>query len=190
MDEDVRVAVFERPLPPCLDGHEGPRVEVGDGVGGHRRLPQELGDVLDQQGRDARQVHLNDGLLDRGLAPAVALDDGRLEGRLAELRYADLDFPGARDEPPRVVDDALGLLARRSLVAPGPDEFRRLFVEQRVERLLDGLPHQILYVFAQRLLVDRYDVRRHGPCPPPSSALYCLVARNHMTGRGPCSVMR
>lgn len=165
MDEDVRVAVFERPLPPCLDGHEGPRVEVGDGVGGHRRLPQELGDVLDQQGRDARQVHLDDGLLDRGLAPAVALDDGRLEGRLAELRYADLDFPGARDEPPRVVDDALGLLARRSLVAPGPDEFRRLFVEQRVERLLDGLPHQILYVLAQRPLVDCYDVRRHGPCP-------------------------
>ena len=31
--------------------------------------------------------------------------------------------------------------------------------------LLDGLPHQILYVLAQRLLVDCYDVRRHGPCP-------------------------
>ena len=30
----------------------------------------------------------------------------------------------------------------------------RLLVNQRVERLLDGLPHQILYVLAQRLLVD------------------------------------
>ena len=154
VDEDVGVAAIERPLPPGLDGREGPLVEVGDGAGGHRRSPQELGDVLDPPGRDARQVHLDDGLLDRGLAPAVALDDGRLEGRPAELRHAKLDFPGARDEPPRVMAAAVGLPGRRPLVAPGPDELRRLLVEQRVERLLDGLPHQILYVVAQRLLVD------------------------------------
>lgn len=49
---------------------------------------------------------------------------------------------------------AVGLPARRPLVAPSPDELGRLLVEQRVERLLDGLPHQILYVLAQRLLVD------------------------------------
>lgn len=60
---------------------------------------------------------------------------------------------------------AVGLPARRPLVAPGPDEPGRLLVEQRVERLLDGLPHQILHVVAQRLLVDRYDVRRRGLCP-------------------------
>lgn len=88
------------------------------------------------------------------VAPAVALDDGRLEGRPAELRHAELDFPGARDEPPRVVAAAVGLPARRPLVALGPDELGRLLVEQCVERLLDGLPHQILYVVAQRLLVD------------------------------------
>ena len=87
-------------------------------------------------------------------APAVALDDGRLEGRPAELRHTELDFPGTRDEPPRVVAAAVGLPARRPLVALGPDELGRLLVEQCVERLLDGLPHQILYVVAQRLLVD------------------------------------
>lgn len=87
-------------------------------------------------------------------APAVALDDGRLEGRPAELRHTELDFPGARDEPPRVVAAAVGLPACRPLVALGPDELGRLLVEQCVERLLDGLPHQILYVVAQRLLVD------------------------------------
>lgn len=100
------------------------------------------------------ESNLDNGLLDRGLAPAVALDDGRLEGRPAELRHAELDFPGARDEPPRVVAAAVGLPARRPLVALGPDELGRLLVEQCVERLLDGLPHQILYVVAQRLLVD------------------------------------
>lgn len=49
---------------------------------------------------------------------------------------------------------AVGLPARRPLVALGRDGLGRLLVEQRVERLLYGLPHQILYVLAQRLLVD------------------------------------
>ena len=55
--------------------------------------------------------------------------------------------------------------ARRPLVVPSPDELGRPLVEQPVERLINGLPHQIHYVLAQRLLVDRYEVRRHGPCP-------------------------
>lgn len=71
--------------------------------------PEELGDVLDPPGRDAHEVQLDNGLLDRGLAPTVAL---------------------------------------------GPDELGRLLVEQRVERLLDRLPHQIIYALVQRLLVD------------------------------------
>lgn len=118
VDKDVGVTAVERPL-----------VGVGDGAGGHRRSPQGIGDVLDPPGGDARQVHLGDGLLDRGLAPAVSLDDGRLEGRPAELRHAWLDFPGARGEPPRVMAAAVGLPSRRPLVAPGPDQLRRLLVE-------------------------------------------------------------
>lgn len=78
----------------------------------------------------------------------------RPRARPAELRHAELDFSDARDEPPRVVAAAVGLPARRPLVAPGPEELGRLLVEQRVGRLLDGLPHQILHVVAQRLLVD------------------------------------
>lgn len=100
------------------------------------------------------ESNLDDGLLDRGLAPAVALDGGRLEGRPTELRHAELDFLGARDEPPHVVAAAVDLPARRPFVALGPDELGRLLAEQRVERLLDGPSHQILYFLAQRLLVD------------------------------------
>lgn len=85
------------------------------------------------------ESNLDDGLLDRGLASAVVLDDGRQEGRAAELRQAELDFPGARDEPPRVVAAAVGLPTRRPLVALGPDELGRPLVNQRVERLLDGI---------------------------------------------------
>ena len=66
------------------------------------------------------ESNLDDGLLDRGLAPAVALDGGRLEGRPTELRHAELDFLGARDEPPHVVAAAVDLPARRPFVALGP----------------------------------------------------------------------
>ena len=78
----------------------------------------------------------------------------RPRGRPAELRHAGLDFPDARDEPSRVVAAVAGILARCPLVAFGPDGLGLLLVEQRVECPLDGLPHQVLYVIAQRHLVD------------------------------------
>lgn len=83
-------------------------------------------------------------------APAVH----RPRGRPAELRRAEIDFPETRDEPSRVVAAMVGIPARCPLVALGLDELGRLLVERRVERLLDCLPHQVLYVIAQRLLVD------------------------------------
>ena len=98
VDEDVGVPAPERPLAPPLDGREGLFVQVGDGARGHRRAPEDLGHVLDPPGGDAREVHLDDGLLDRGLAPAVPLDDGGLEGGAPELGHARLDLARARDE--------------------------------------------------------------------------------------------
>lgn len=69
--------------------------------------------------------------------------------RPAELRRTEIDFPGPGDEPSREVAAVVGILARCPLVALGLDELGRLLVEQRVKRLLDGLPHQVLYVIAQ-----------------------------------------
>lgn len=46
--------------------------------------------------------------------------------------------PCPGDELFGVVAAAVGLPARRSLVALGPDELGHLFVERRVERLFDG----------------------------------------------------
>ena len=111
VDEDVGVVALERPPAPGLDRRERLPVEVGDGAGGHGRSPEEFGDVLDSPGRDAREVHLDDGLLDRGLAPAVALDDGRLEGCAAQLRHVELDLSGSGDELSRIVAVAVCLPA-------------------------------------------------------------------------------
>ena len=43
--------------------------------------------VLDPAHRNPRHIHLDQGLLDRALAPPITLDDRRLEGLLAKLRY-------------------------------------------------------------------------------------------------------
>lgn len=64
VDEDAGVPAHERPLVPFLDGCEGLLVQVGDGARGHRRAPENLGDVLYPPGRDVGEVHLDDGLLD------------------------------------------------------------------------------------------------------------------------------
>ena len=154
VDEDAGVTAPERPLAPFPDGREGLLVEVGDGAGGHRRAPEGLGRVLDPPGGDAREAHLDDGLLDRRLAPAVALDDGGLEGGSPELGHAQLDLARARDEPAGIVTAAVGLAPGGPPVALGADELGRLLVEQRVQGLLDGPPDQIFGVVAQRLLVD------------------------------------
>lgn len=69
--------------------------------------------------------------------------------RPAGLRHAELDFLGPGDELSRVVAAAVGLPARRPLIALGPDKLGRLLFGQRVERPF----------------VDRYDVRRRGSCP-------------------------
>lgn len=75
------------------------------------------------------ESNLDDSLLDRGLAPAVALDDGRLEGRPGELRHAELDFPDPGDELSGAMATAVGLPARRPFVALGPDELACFLVD-------------------------------------------------------------
>ena len=46
-----------------------------DHAGGDARAPRDLANVLDAARRNAGQVHLDDGLLDAGLASFAALDD-------------------------------------------------------------------------------------------------------------------
>lgn len=85
VDAGVGVGPVERAVPPLLDRGERLLVEVRDGRGGDARHPEDLGYALDPPGRDPGEVHLDHGLLDGGLPPAVALDDRRREARPLEL---------------------------------------------------------------------------------------------------------
>lgn len=131
--------------------HEG-RVAVREGPDGPCPPPDLAIDAHDPVVRpDPASVHRWEFRVGQRLGEPVA---HRPRGRPAEPRHAELDFPDARDEPSHIVAAVAGILARCPLVAFGPDGLGLLLVEQRVECFLDGLPHQVLYVIAQRLLVD------------------------------------
>src|SRR5262249_60252057 len=61
-------------------------VGVRHGRGRRPRAPQRLRDVLAPAPRPPCQIHLDHCLLDRALAPPVALDNRRLEGLRPKLR--------------------------------------------------------------------------------------------------------
>ena len=133
-------------LQPRRHQHDG-RVAVRVGPDG-LRPPSDLAvDAFDPVVRpDPAPVLRREFRVGQRLGEPVA---HRPRGRPAEPRHAEHDFPDARDEPSRVAATAVGLPARRPLVALGPDKLGRLLLEQRVERPI----------------VDQRDVRRRGLCP-------------------------
>src|SRR5262249_20131595 len=84
---NIRVLALDRTIAPGLDCPVDLLVQVRHRRGRHPRAPQCLRDVLDPAHRHPGQIHLNQRLLHRALAPPIALDDRRLERLLAQLRY-------------------------------------------------------------------------------------------------------
>ena len=133
-------------LQPRRHQHEG-RVAVREGPDDPRPPPDLAVDALDPVVRpDPAPVLRREFRVGQRFGEPVA---HRPCGRPAEFRHAEIDFLDALDEPFRVVAAAVGLPVRRPLIALGPDKLGRLLFGQRVERLI----------------VDRYDVRRRGSCP-------------------------
>lgn len=130
-------------MPPLVDGAEGLAVQLGDRGGRDARAPQDLGDVLDSPGGDARKVHLHHRLLDGALPPAVALDHLGREGRAPELRHVELDLAAGRRQAAPVVARAVGLPLVGAFVATGVRDLVGFRVQQRVEGVLDGLPYEL-----------------------------------------------
>ncbi len=157
---DVGVLAFNRSIAPGFDRCVDLLVQVRHGRGWHPRAPQSLRDVLDPAHRYASQIHLDQRLLDRGLATPVALDDRRLERLLAQLGYPQLHLAGLGLEVALVVARPGVATRLGSLVAlriAQPVGFR---IEQRVQRLLDRAAHDPVEMTLDPLIVDRDDIRQ------------------------------
>lgn len=135
---DVRMLAFDRRIPPFVDPPVDLLIELAHGRWRDPGAPQRLGDVLHAPHGHAGEIHLHEGLLDRAFPAAVALDDGRIEGLLAELRDLEGDLARLRMELALVMPGAVILAIIGPGVAVRPDETVGFGVEQSVQRLLDA----------------------------------------------------
>ena len=127
---------LDRPVAPGLDRPVDLLVQVRHRRWRHPRAPQRLGDVLDPAHRDPGQIHLDQGLLDRALAPPVTLDDRRLERLRPQLRYPQLDLAGLGLQLALVMAGSGIAPGLAALVALRIAQPIRLGIQQRVQRLL------------------------------------------------------
>lgn len=101
-------------LQPRCHQHEG-RVAVREGPDDPRSPPDFAVDALDPVARpDPAPVRGREFRVGQRLGEQVA---HRPRGRSAELRHTEINFPGVCDESSRVMAAAVGLPARRPLVA-------------------------------------------------------------------------
>src|SRR5262245_16351049 len=120
---NIRMVALDRTIAPGLDRPIDLLVEVRHRRRRHPRAPQCLRDVLDPAHRYPGQIHRDQGLLNRALAPPIPLDDRRLERLLAQLRYpqpylAGFGLQAALVVPARVSE--AWPAARSSLRSPAP----------------------------------------------------------------------
>ena len=123
-----------------------------------------LRDVLDPAHRHPGQIHLDQRLLDRALAPPIPLDDGRLERLLAQLRYPQPYLAGLGLQAALVVAGA-GIATRlAALIALRIAQPIRLGIEQSVQRFLHGPPHHPVEVALDPFIVNRDDIVQRTRC--------------------------
>src|SRR5262249_18048688 len=154
VEEDVGVLPLDGPVAPLLDAGVDLLIQLADRARADLRAPQGLRDVLDTADGDAGQVHLDQRLLDGGLAAAVALDDLRLERQLPQPGDVQLDLAGPGVQGARVAAGPGVEAVGGALVAPGVAQAVGLGVEQGVEGLLDRVADDLAEVLVQLALVD------------------------------------
>lgn len=174
VDVDVRVFAGQRPAPPLVGRFERLVVEIGDRAGGDARAPQDLADVLDAPRRHPGKVHLDDGLLDAGLAPLAALDDGGGEAHALELGHPERDLARRRGESALAVPGAVSGPLVVALVGPGADELVGLLVEYG-NRLGCGLPPSMIEFDTQIIPTARAMSFLFSGCAQLSKCAWCLM---------------
>ena len=172
--EHVRVFVLQRPRAPRVDVPVHLLELVAQRLGRHAVAPQQLADVVHLPGGDARQVHVDEGLLDAFLAPAVTFDDRGLEQGALEFGHLEFESAGLGGEPASVVAGPVRLPLPGTLVSGGVGDLVGLGVEHRVQQFGDLLGDQAVEPGLEQVLVDLYDVLGHGSVSCLPIAVFCF----------------
>ena len=172
--EHVRVLALQRPRAPRVDLVAHLLELVAQRLGRHPLAPQQLADVVHLPGGDARQVHVDEGLLDAFLAPAVTFNHGGLEDRALQFRHLELEPAGLGGEPASVVAGAVRPPLPGTLVSGGVGDLVGLGVEHRVQQFGDLLGDQAVEPGLEQVLVDLYDVLGHGSVSCLPIAVFCF----------------
>ena len=134
---DIRIAPApQRAVAPVLDVNVGFLVQLADGGGRDLAAPQCLGDVLHPAHGNARQIHLDEGLLHAAFPAAVPLDDGSFEGHALESGHMERDVAGGCGEIPVIVTAAVALTCLAALIAGRLRQGLRLLFQQLVQGFL------------------------------------------------------
>ena len=113
---------------------------VGHRARAHSRAPERFGDSLHSPHRNARQIHLDQHLLDRGLASAVAFDDRSLKGLAPQLRYLEIDVPGTGLQHPLAAASPGIVPSFAAFVTGHSPKLIRLSIQRGVQRLRRRIP--------------------------------------------------
>src|SRR6476660_10500319 len=141
-------------VPPSLDLGVDLFVEVGHCARAHPRPPQSFGDVLHPTHRNARQVHLDQRLLDRALAAAVPVDDRRLKGLAAQLWNLEIHFARAGLQCPLIAAGPGVLTSLAALVAASAAELVCLSIQHGIQRLFHRATNQLAKMVPDTGFID------------------------------------
>ena len=104
----------------------------------------------------AGQIHLDQRLFHRRLAPLVSLDDRRLEGQRAQLGHGQSNVSGLGLKMPVIAASAGILAVLDAFVLAGAAKMVGFGVQKRVQRLFHRGPHHFVQMRLDAPSVDLY----------------------------------
>src|SRR3954468_20053537 len=145
---------FDALVPPSFDLGVDLLVEVRNRARAHPRAPEGFGNVLHPPHRNARQIHLDQRLLDRTLSSAVTLNDGRLEGLAPQLRNLEVDLASAGLQRPLIAASPRILPSLAALVTSCPAKLVCFSVQHGVQWLLDRPANHLANMVSNPRFID------------------------------------
>jgi hypothetical protein len=168
VDEQIRIAALERPLPERLDLLVEQSGDAADLALGDPQ-PQALDELIDPARRNAADIRLLHHGDQRLLGALARLQEAREVAALPDLRDLQLDLTRPRVPPPRAIPVAMRRAVLGALPVRGTDELADLGLHELLRDRPHRLADHVTVLLAQHLpddLLDRHPVPTGHRRPP------------------------